>query len=69
MGSIQFPEIVVILLIALLLFGPRKLPEIGRTLGTAMRELRKAAREFSSSIEQLEDEVREVERDIEKEGE
>ena len=69
MGSIQFPEIVVILLIALLLFGPRKLPEIGRTLGSAMRELRKAAREFSSSIEQLEDEVREVERDIEKEGE
>jgi TatA/E family protein of Tat protein translocase len=69
MGSIQFPEIVVILLIALLLFGPRKLPEIGRTLGSAMRELRKAAREFSSSIEQLEDEVREVERDIVKEGE
>lgn len=53
MGSIQFPEIVVILLIALLLFGPKKLPEIGRTLGSAMRELRKAAREFSSSVEQI----------------
>ena len=53
MGSIQFPEIIVILLIALLLFGPKKLPEIGRTLGKAMRELRKAAREFSSSVEQL----------------
>lgn len=53
MGSIQFPEIAVILLIALLLFGPKKLPEIGRTVGHAMRELRKAAREFSSSIEQM----------------
>lgn len=53
MGSIQFPEIVVILLIALLLFGPKKLPEIGRTMGKAMRELRNAAREFSSSVQEL----------------
>ncbi|MGB9587285.1 MAG: Sec-independent protein translocase subunit TatA/TatB, partial [Armatimonadota bacterium] len=53
MGSIQFPEIVIILLLALLLFGPKKLPEIGRTLGSAMRELRKAAQEFSASVEQL----------------
>ena len=54
MGTIQFPELVVILLIALLLFGPKKLPEIGRTVGNAMRELRKAAREFSSSVEHIE---------------
>jgi len=53
MGSIQFPEVVVILLLALLLFGPKKLPEIGRLMGSAMRELRKAAREFSASIETL----------------
>jgi len=53
MGSIGYPEILVILLIALLLFGPKKLPEVGRTLGKAMRELRKAAREFSSSVEEL----------------
>ena len=53
MGSLGFQEIAVILLLALLVFGPKKLPEIGRTLGSAMRELRKAARDFSSSIEQL----------------
>lgn len=53
MGSIQFPEIVVIMIIALLLFGPKKLPEIGRTLGGAMRELKKAARDFTESVEQL----------------
>ena len=53
MGSLGFQEIAVIMLIALLIFGPKKLPEIGRTLGSAMRELRKAARDFSSSIEEL----------------
>ncbi|MHB0999365.1 MAG: TatA/E family twin arginine-targeting protein translocase [Armatimonadota bacterium] len=53
MGSIGFPEITVILLLALLVFGPKKLPEIGRTLGSAIRELRKASKEFTSSIEQL----------------
>jgi len=52
-GSIGLPEITIIMLIALLIFGPKKLPEIGRSLGSAMRELRKAARDFSSSIEQL----------------
>ena len=61
MGSVQFPEIAVILLLALLLFGPKKLPEIGRTLGSAMRELRKAAKDFSSSIEQIENDVKDVE--------
>ena len=67
MGSIQFPEIAVILLLALLLFGPKKLPEIGRTLGSAMRELRKAARDFSSSIEHIETEVKDEVKDLESE--
>lgn len=53
MGSFGFSEIVVILLLALLIFGPKKLPEIGRTLGSAIRELRKASRELSTSIQQL----------------
>jgi sec-independent protein translocase protein TatA len=53
MPSLGFQEIIVILLIALLVFGPKKLPEIGRTLGSAMRELRKASRDFSSSLENL----------------
>ncbi|MHB1458009.1 MAG: TatA/E family twin arginine-targeting protein translocase [Armatimonadota bacterium] len=53
MGSIGFPEIAVILLIALLVFGPKKLPEIGRTLGKTISELRRASREFSSSIQTM----------------
>ena len=54
MGSVGFPEIVVIFLLALLVFGPKKLPEIGRSLGNAIREFRKATKEFTSSIEELE---------------
>lgn len=57
-GSIGTNEIVLIMLIALLLFGPKKLPEIGRTLGSAVRELKKAARDFTSSMEQIETEVK-----------
>ena len=56
-GSIGTNEIILIMLIALLLFGPKKLPEIGRTIGSTVRELKKAARDFTSSIEQMENEV------------
>jgi sec-independent protein translocase protein TatA len=45
------PELVVILGLALLLFGPKKMPEIGRSLGVAMRELRRASNDFMSAIE------------------
>ena len=40
-----------ILVVALLLFGPRKIPEIGRTLGKTMAEFRKATRDFKLNLE------------------
>ncbi len=40
MGSIGAPEIVLLLLVALLLFGAKRLPEIGRSLGSGMREFK-----------------------------
>jgi sec-independent protein translocase protein TatA len=43
-------ELAVILLLALLVFGPKKLPEIGRSAGEAMRELRKASRDLMSQF-------------------
>lgn len=46
-----FWEIVVILLLALLLFGPKRLPEIGRTLGRTLSELRRASNELRRSID------------------
>jgi sec-independent protein translocase protein TatA len=40
MGSVSAPEIILLLLVALLLFGAKRLPEIGRSLGTGMREFK-----------------------------
>lgn len=50
-GSLGGPEVLLILVIALLVFGPRKLPEIGRTVGKTLAELRKATYDFRSSLE------------------
>ena len=50
-GSLGFPELLLIFIVALLVFGPRKLPEIGRTLGKALGECRKATDEFKNTIE------------------
>ncbi len=58
-GSIGFSEIMVLFVIALLIFGPRKLPEIARSVGQAMREFKKAGEEVSRSLEEPVDEVRE----------
>ena len=44
-------ELVIILALALLIFGPKKLPEIGRSIGSAMRELRRASNDFMSAVE------------------
>ena len=50
MGSLGLPEIAFIVIIALLIFGPKKLPEIGRTLGRGMAEFRRATDELKRSI-------------------
>ncbi|MEO6192000.1 MAG: twin-arginine translocase TatA/TatE family subunit [Thermoanaerobaculia bacterium] len=50
MGSLGLPEIAFIFIIALLIFGPKKLPELGRTLGRGMAEFRKATDELKRSI-------------------
>src|SRR5262245_63467051 len=51
MFDIGLQELVVIFVIALLVFGPKNLPQLGPALGRAMREFRKASDEFRSTIE------------------
>ncbi|MDG2989765.1 TatA/E family twin arginine-targeting protein translocase [Candidatus Synechococcus calcipolaris G9] len=48
--GIGLPEMVVILVVALLIFGPKKLPEIGRSLGKALRGFQDASREFQDEV-------------------
>lgn len=43
MSNIGFPELIVILVLALIIFGPGKLPEIGKAVGRALQEFKKAA--------------------------
>lgn len=50
-GSLGLPEILFILVIALLVFGPRRLPEVGKTLGKALREFRRATSDLKRSVE------------------
>ena len=57
MGPLGYPEMVVIFLIILLLFGAKKLPQLARGLGKSMGEFRKAKDEFEHEITKAEDEV------------
>ena len=59
MGPIGFPEMLVILVVALIIFGPRKLPELGRSLGRSINEFKRASNELRNT---LDDEIRSEER-------
>lgn len=50
MGSLGLPEMLFIFVLALLIFGPKKLPEIGRTVGKGMAEFRKASGELKRTL-------------------
>lgn len=62
MGPIGMQEMIALFVVALLLFGPKKLPELGRTLGKALTEFRRAKNElkttFESHMQELERETR-----------
>ena len=60
LGSIGMPELMVIFVIALVVFGPRRLPEIGRSVGRTIAEFKRASSELRDTFE------REVELDAER---
>jgi TatA/E family protein of Tat protein translocase len=51
-GSIGVTELVIIFVIALIVFGPRKLPELGKSLGKSINEFKKASNELQHTLEQ-----------------
>jgi TatA/E family protein of Tat protein translocase len=51
-GSIGMPELILIFVVALLVFGPKKLPEIGKSLGKGLAEFKRASDELKKTIEQ-----------------
>jgi sec-independent protein translocase protein TatA len=50
LSNIGFPGLILILVIALIIFGPNKLPEIGRAVGKSMREFKKATQDIQDDI-------------------
>src|SRR6476661_1635880 len=50
-GTLGMQEMIVIFLLALLLFGPKKLPELGRTIGKAITEFRRASTELKATLD------------------
>jgi TatA/E family protein of Tat protein translocase len=58
-GSVGVPELIIIFTIALIIFGPRKLPELGKSLGKSLAEFKRASNELKST---LDEEIRSEER-------
>ncbi len=51
--GVGLPEVTVILLLALLIFGPKKLPELGKQLGKTLQSLKKASNEFQEELNKV----------------
>ena len=51
-GPIGVPELIIILTIALIVFGPRKLPELGRSLGRSLNEFKRASNELRHTLDE-----------------
>jgi TatA/E family protein of Tat protein translocase len=58
-GSVGTPELIIIFVIALIVFGPRKLPELGKSLGKSLAEFKRASNELKNT---LDEEIRAEER-------
>ena len=61
LSNIGIPGLILILMLALIIFGPKKLPELGRAVGQTLGEFKKSARELTSDVvEEIDDVKKEV---------
>ena len=72
MGQLGFQELLIIFVIALLVFGPKKLPELGKSLGKGLREFKKATEDLKSNWEdqmkEIEEPIKETAKDLKNTG-
>ena len=70
--SIGVPELILILVVALIIFGPGKLPEVGRSLGKTIREFRRSSRDIvedvTESAKEIKEEVQEASKALKEEN-
>lgn len=52
MGPVGMPELIIIMVIALIIFGPRKLPELGKSLGRSLNEFKRASQDLQNTLDQ-----------------
>ena len=68
MWNLGFSEVIVIFVIALIVFGPRKLPDLGRSLGKGLAEFKKASNElkrtWEEEVQTEEEDLRRIQRDL-----
>ena len=69
MWNLGFQEVVIIFIIALVIFGPRKLPDLGKSLGKSLAEFKRASNElkrtWEDEVRAESDELKKIQRDIE----
>jgi len=72
------PELIVIMVIALLVFGPKKLPEVGRSIGKALREFKKTTEDIKGKFEEqinaeefkdIQNDIKDIKKDLSEDGE